>query len=126
VDYDDPEIRWELADGEVEIAPGVIALPSPGHTPGHQSFMVDIDESAGGGGYVFAFDAADLTENIESEVAVGGFINCGPQDTVQSIRRLKAVAKERGYPVVPGHDPVAWPALSVELALRWGAEPTRH
>jgi N-acyl homoserine lactone hydrolase len=42
VDYDDPEIRWELADGEVEIAPGLRAVPSPGHTPGHQSFLVDI------------------------------------------------------------------------------------
>ena len=83
---------------------------------------MDIDESVGGGGYVFAFDAADLTENIEREVAVGGFINCGPEGTVESIRRLKAVAKERGYPVVPGHDPVAWPALSVELDRRWDAQ----
>ena len=30
--------------------------------------------SVGGGGFVFAFDAADLTENIEDELAVGGFI----------------------------------------------------
>jgi N-acyl homoserine lactone hydrolase len=124
VDYDDPAVRWELADGEVEIAPGLIALPSPGHTPGHQSFLVDIDESVGGGGYVFAFDAADLTENVEREAAVGGFINCGPEDTVESVRRLKAVAKERGYPVVPGHDPVAWPALSLELARRWDTQST--
>ena len=122
VDYDDPAIRWELADGEVEIAPGLRAVPSPGHTPGHQSFLVDIDESVGGGGYVFAFDAADLIENIEREVAVGGFINCGPEATVESVRRLKAVARERGYPLVPGDDPVVWPALTAQLARRWGAQ----
>jgi len=52
---------------------------------------------------------------------VGGFINCAPEDTVASIRRLKAIAAERGYPVVPGHDPVVWPILTEELAERWPA-----
>ena len=96
-------------------------MPSPGHTPGHQSFVVDLDESVGGGGFVFAFDAADLAENIEREVSVGGFINCHPEDTVDSIRRLKAIAAERGYPLVPGHDPTVWSALTEELAGRWPA-----
>ena len=31
--------------------------------------MVELDETLGGGGFVFAFDAADLTENIEDEKA---------------------------------------------------------
>lgn len=121
IDYDDPRIEWCIHDGDVEIAPGVTAVRSPGHTPGHQSFVVDVDESAGGGGFVFAFDAADLTENIDDEIAVGGFINCTPQDTIESIRRLKAIAAERGYPVVPGHDPVVWPKLTAEFAARWPA-----
>ncbi len=30
--------------------------------------------------------------------------------------RLKAIAAERGLPLVPGHDPDAWPALTAELA----------
>ncbi|HTW08669.1 MAG TPA: N-acyl homoserine lactonase family protein [Acidimicrobiales bacterium] len=121
IDYDDPEINWRLADGDAEIAPGVHAVASPGHTPGHQSFVVDLDPSVGGGGFVFAFDAADLVANIEHELSVGSFINCRPEDTVASIRRLKALAAERGYPIVPGHDPVAWPALSSQLASRWPA-----
>jgi N-acyl homoserine lactone hydrolase len=121
VDYDDVAINWRLADGEAEIGPGITAVPSPGHTPGHQSFVVDLDESVGGGGFVFAFDAADLAENIDHEVSVGGFINCRPEDTVHSIRRLKAIAAERGYPLVPGHDPTVWPALTQELAGRWPA-----
>ncbi len=120
IDYDDPAIDWRLADGPVELAPGVRAVPTPGHTPGHQSFVVDLDPSVGGGGYVFAFDAADLTENIEHELAVGGFIDCTPEETVEQIRKLKAIAREKGYRLLPGHDPVVWPEMTASLAARFG------
>jgi N-acyl homoserine lactone hydrolase len=119
VDYDDVGINWQLADGEAEVLPGVRAVPTPGHTPGHQSFVVDLAHEAGGGGFVFAFDAADLTDNIEQEIALGGFIGCGPEQTVAVIRDLKALASSLGYRLVPGHDPAAWPALTEELSRRW-------
>jgi glyoxylase-like metal-dependent hydrolase (beta-lactamase superfamily II) len=119
VDFDDPRIDWRLADGDAQIAPGVTAVSTPGHTKGHQSFVVDLDESVGGGGFVFAFDAADLTENLEHELAIGGFIDVEPEETIEPIRRLKAIAKEKGYRLVPGHDPHVWPALTDELAQRW-------
>jgi N-acyl homoserine lactone hydrolase len=72
-----------------------------------------------GGGLVFAFDAADLTENIEQELPVGGFVDVEPEVTVAAIRKLKSLAAGRGYRIVPGHDPIAWPALTAELATRW-------
>jgi N-acyl homoserine lactone hydrolase len=121
IDYDDPRLDWRQADGDTEIAPGVTAVLTAGHTPGHQSFIVDLDDSVGGGGIVFAFDAADLTENIDGELAVGGFIDVEPEVTVAAIRKLKALAAARGYRIVPGHDPVAWPAVTEELATRWAA-----
>jgi glyoxylase-like metal-dependent hydrolase (beta-lactamase superfamily II) len=116
VDFDDPRTDWRAAEGDAEIAPGVSAVLTAGHTPGHQSFVVRIDPSAGGGGFVFAFDAADLTENIEREVAVGGRIGASPEQSVAQIRKLKRIASELGYRLVPGHDPDAWPALTAELA----------
>jgi N-acyl homoserine lactone hydrolase len=121
IDFDDPRHDWRLADGDVEIAPGVTAISTPGHTPGHQSFVVDLDESVGGGGFVFACDAADLTENIEAEVSIGGRIGATPDEAVEQIRRLKALGAERGYPLVPGHDPVVWPSLSRDLLGRFPA-----
>jgi glyoxylase-like metal-dependent hydrolase (beta-lactamase superfamily II) len=123
VDYDDPRIDWKLADGEAEIAPGITAIPTYGHTPGNQSFMVELDESVGGGGFVFAFDAADLTENIEQELPLGGFVGDDPEITLEPIRRLKAIAQEKGYRLIPGHDPVVWPALTEEMAKRFAVAP---
>lgn len=119
VDFDDPSIDWQLADGEADIAPGITAVPTYGHTPGHQSFVVELDESVGGGGYVFAFDAADLTENIEHELAIGGFIDVDPADTVEPIRRLKRLAEEKGYPLIPGHDPHVWPEMTQHFHERF-------
>jgi glyoxylase-like metal-dependent hydrolase (beta-lactamase superfamily II) len=112
VDFDDPRIEWRLADGEAEIAPGITAVPTYGHTPGHQSFVVELDESVGGDGFVFAFDAADLTENIEYELAIGGYIGVTPEETVEPIRKLKRLANEKGYQLIPGHDPHVWPELT--------------
>jgi N-acyl homoserine lactone hydrolase len=98
---------------------------TPGHTPGHQSFVIDLPD---GSGYVFAFDAGDLTENFERELAVGGFVHCEAEDTIAPIRRLNTIAADSGYRLIPGHDPVVWPALLEELTpdvepLVRGAEP---
>jgi N-acyl homoserine lactone hydrolase len=37
---DHPGARYEEIDGEAEILPGVVILPTPGHTAGHQSVVV--------------------------------------------------------------------------------------
>lgn len=112
-DFDDPRIDWRLADGDHEIAPGVTAVLTAGHTPGHQSFVVDL---AGGRGFVFACDAADLTENITGERPAGTAIGVTPEATAGPIRRLKRLAEEKGYELVPGHDPVVWPELIRRLS----------
>lgn len=113
IDFDDPRIDWRQADGDTEIAPGVTAVRTAAHTPGHQSFVVRM---AAGGGFVFAFDAADLTENIEREAAVGGRIGASAADSVEQIRKLKRIAEDLGCRLVPGHDRDVWPALTAELA----------
>jgi N-acyl homoserine lactone hydrolase len=51
-------------EGEGEIIPGVRVLPTPGHTPGHQSVLVDTDDGlvvlAGDVGYNWEqFDASE-------------------------------------------------------------------
>lgn len=47
--YDKTAIKyssWRFLDGETEIHPGVMAIPTPGHAIGHQSILVDTAEGA--------------------------------------------------------------------------------
>lgn len=122
IDYDDHRIDWRLADGDVELAPGITAVATYGHTVGHQSFVVDL---AGGGGFVFAFDAADLQQNLDDELAPGSVATGDVEEAVGSIRRLKAIAGEKGYRVIPGHDPDVWPAFTAEMGVAGPTGPGR-
>ena len=58
-------------DGKAEIVPGVRVLPTPGHTPGHQSVLVDTDDGlvvlAGDVGYNWKqFDASESGRLLNS------------------------------------------------------------
>ena len=46
----------------------------------------------------------------------GGLINATLEQGAAQIRKLKRLAAERGYQLIPGHDPVAWPRLTADLA----------
>ncbi len=113
IDFDDPDINWVELEGDGELAAGVTALLSPGHTPGHQSFAV---RTRAGEGYLLAFDAADLQENIDREIGPGGFVHCTAEVPRASLLRLKAYAAEHGLRLLPGHCPVSWPAFTAEQA----------
>ncbi len=70
--------------------------PAGAHEGAHDrspGFVVDLVD---GGGFVFAFDAADLTENIEDELAPRSFYEGGEEGAIESIRRLKHLAAEKG------------------------------
>jgi glyoxylase-like metal-dependent hydrolase (beta-lactamase superfamily II) len=53
VDYTIPEVvidfpgaKTELLDGEAEVLPGLRVVPTPGHTSGHQSLVIQTDRGA--------------------------------------------------------------------------------
>src|SRR5262245_12557932 len=43
--FDLPTYRWRLLEGDTELVPGVTVLRTDGHTPGHQSLIVELSES---------------------------------------------------------------------------------
>jgi len=95
-----------LLDGDTELAPGLQALDTRGHTPGHQSFSAALPERT----VVLAADAADLRRNLDERVACGW--TARPEDAAaaqRAIERLADLEREPGVEVWPGHDP-DWPA----------------
>jgi N-acyl homoserine lactone hydrolase len=61
---DAPGLRYELLDGEVEIFPGIIVVPTPGHTAGHQSIVV----RRGDGTVIVAGQSHDTSSRYAADV----------------------------------------------------------
>jgi N-acyl homoserine lactone hydrolase len=106
--------EWQVRDGEYELAPGVLALSSPGHTAGHMSLYIEAER---GQPLILCGDAADLRENLDDEVAPGLCWRDAADEAVASIRRLKRVARESGAALWPNHDLTFYRGLPARLEL---------
>jgi glyoxylase-like metal-dependent hydrolase (beta-lactamase superfamily II) len=78
-----PELpgRLQLLAGDDEILPGLTALQTAGHTPGHHSFRFD--------GVLFAGDAARCDDG--RLVPMPGFIDDNPRKANAALARLRAL-----------------------------------
>lgn len=109
-DFDRPGLEWQFLDGEDAdyhdlYGDGAIQLIyTPGHAPGHQSFLITLPRS---GRVLLTVDAAYTLDHWE-ERALPGFLTSAV-DAVRSVRKLRAVAAKTKALVVTGHDPDAWP-----------------
>jgi glyoxylase-like metal-dependent hydrolase (beta-lactamase superfamily II) len=115
--YDDPGIAWQRLDGDAELADGIRAIFTPGHAPGHMSFLFELPES---GKVLLPFDAVPMIENVERDapIAVGSLPEQKPLIR-ESHDRVVSLARSEGARLLPGHCPRSWPALSGEpLELR--------
>ena len=74
---DFPGARYELVDGDQEVAPGVSVLATPGHTAGHQSVVVR------------AGDALVLIVGQAAQDA-RSFATAAPDESVRRLRELNA------------------------------------
>lgn len=97
----DAAARVRLVDGDAELAPGLAALATHGHTPGHQSFRVDLP----GHPVVLACDAADLDANIVRRVPCGWTPGEDGDALAQAAIDRLADLRAQGVDVWPGHDP---------------------
>lgn len=104
-DYLRPGLDIVVLDGDTLLAPGLTALDTRGHTPGHQSFQVELPDRI----VVLACDAADLRANItESRPCGMAALPEGAAEAQKSIERLHALDAQPGVEVWPGHDPDWW------------------
>ena len=101
--FDLPDYKWRLLDGDTELAPGITVLRTDGHTPGHQSLMVELPET---GPVILTGDACYWHEHLDKERVPGVVWN--PTLALHSIQRLKTLARLTGARIFPGHDPEFW------------------
>ena len=93
--------RFDLfGDGSIEI------WFTPGHTPGHQSILVNLPNS---GPMFFAADACYTQSNLEDGVLPGLMWSAG--ETVRSVERMRYLKEARGVKIVTGHDPESWKSV---------------
>jgi glyoxylase-like metal-dependent hydrolase (beta-lactamase superfamily II) len=90
---DFPGAEWRLVDGEAEVLPGVKVLPTPGHTPGHQSVLV----TKADGVEVVAGQAVYDAGELEAEASVEPLGESESAQTKASARRIKAEAPVAVY-----------------------------
>lgn len=101
VDDQGTPFAFRVQAGEYAPAAGVRAVFTPGHTAGHMSMLIELPR---GRPILLAGDAADLQENLDDEVAPGGFVKGGHDLAVESIRKLKRVGADTGAWIWPNHD----------------------
>jgi N-acyl homoserine lactone hydrolase len=103
-----PNASWQLVHGDYELLPGLRAINTPGHTPGHMSLHIELSQGAP---ILLAGDAADLQENLDDEVPPGVCWNDQFELARSSIRALKAEAAASGAWLWPNHDMAFWRSL---------------
>lgn len=100
--FDHP-LNYQLIEGDRQIVEGVSVITTYGHTPGHQSLLVDLPRT---GKVILAGDAIFTWENIERDVHAGNAWN--PVMAMDSHYRLKHLAERDNAKLFLTHDPTFW------------------
>jgi len=97
--------RFELIDGDQEIAKGLWLFETPGHTAGHYSLMVEL---SGRRPMLFPADAVCSHRNLEMNCICSFHLD--PAASIQSMERLKELVEKHDAEFFYSHDPDSYPA----------------
>jgi glyoxylase-like metal-dependent hydrolase (beta-lactamase superfamily II) len=107
-DYDRSELPWQLAEGEQDLfGDGTIRLlETPGHSAGHMSLLLDLDET---GPVLITADAADNRAQWKGREHPRALFS--REDAGRSLERLRELAQQTDALLVLGHDARNWSEL---------------
>ena len=100
---DVPDLTYEVLDGETEVASGLRLIPTPGHTAGHQSLVLDTPD----GTVVLAGQALQSRAEWEgaTEPSASGASSAPDRRYPESVARLRSFDPIR---VHFAHDAAVW------------------
>jgi N-acyl homoserine lactone hydrolase len=90
--------KVRLLDGDAELAPGVEAIFTPGHAPGHTSFLVRMQRGAP---ILLTVDASYTADTFAPD-RLGAMQD--KEAGARSVLRLKEIAQAEGARIFFGHD----------------------
>jgi len=111
-DFDRPGLNWKLLGGEYTdnydlFGDGTIRMIfTPGHAPGHQSFLVTLPRT---GPVLLTIDAAYTQDHWDNKALPGLVVSSA--DAADSVAKLRRIASDTNAMVVTGHDPDNWEAF---------------
>lgn len=107
----DKDVDWLILEGwqddkfDIFSDGKLVIYFTPGHTPGHQSLLVNLDEE---GKMFLTGDSCYTTENLNEDVLPG--LSVDSHAVVKTMQRTRHL-KDLGVKIITGHDPVAWKAF---------------
>jgi N-acyl homoserine lactone hydrolase len=107
----DLDRSYRLLDGSSEIVDGVAVINTRGHTPGHQSLVVNLPDS---GYFIVSGDAVYCPENLGEMLPPGN-----AWDMREAFRSMSELLFWKSYldaEVIVGHDPGLWDNYSAQTA----------
>ena len=107
-DFERAGLDWRAVEGEQDLfGDGTIRLlQTPGHSAGHMSLLLDLDET---GPVLLTADAVDALSQWDGRRALR--VLYSRDDAKRSLERLRGLARETDPLVVFGHDPDNWSQL---------------
>jgi len=90
--------QFDMADGETALWPGITLLPTPGHTPGHQSVLLESE----GARALFLADLMPTAHHAPLPWIMGYDVE--PMVTLESKRRILRRAVEEDWLMIFEHD----------------------
>lgn len=108
-DFDRPGLQWQFLGGDYTdrfdlFGDGTFRMIfTPGHSPGHQSFLLTLPNT---GPVLLTIDAAYTLDHWENKALPG--LVCSSVEAAHSVAKLHKIAEDTGAMLVTGHDPEHW------------------
>ena len=109
--WDAPELRYHVVDGDTTFMPRIELIESSGHSPGHQSVLVRLAQT---GPVLLAIDAIPFAAYLDADTRPSDPFDMDDAGARASTRKLVELAKKEGVTLlVHGHDHEQWQQLKL-------------